>query len=175
MALTVFAEGIAAYASVDEADALAEYRVSGAAFLALSETQKEQALVTATRDLDSIGEDFIGEKTDASQVTEWPRTGTDYASDVIPDKLVEATIEAAIALVPLFAAGATADPLNTAVSNIKRREVGPVKIEYFDRTPTHAATAIERLPAVVQRLIASLIWIAPAAGWGGSATVSRGS
>lgn len=157
------------YATVAEADAHASYRVGGAAFTALTSDQKIQALVTATRDIDSIGGapyGFLGEPTTETQSLEWPR-------DVevgLPAALVEATIELAMSYVPLFATSASpfVDP---TPANIKSESVGPISTEYF--APGDGATSLDRFPAIVQRLLLSLIR-ATANAWG-AATVTRSS
>jgi hypothetical protein len=163
------------YADADAADDVAELRVGGASWLALTQDQKDQAAATATRDIDSIGDSFVGVIADDDQLLEWPRTGTDYSSDAWPQRLVDAAIELMFSYVPAFATGASIDVLNPDpnASNIKREKIGPIETEYF-AARTVEATALERFPAVVQRLLAGLVRTSNTSAWG-SASVSRAS
>lgn len=169
------AEDANAYADVEDADAYAEYRVGGAAFVALTEDQKIQALVTAARAIDTIGDDFIGDRATSTQALEWPRTGTDYDDDELPDTLVRANIELAMSYVPAFAAGYTGDVLNPSRTDgmVKRKKIDVLETEWFAPRTTDA-TAIERFPDAVQQLLAPLVITETANDWG-SATVERGS
>lgn len=161
-----------AYATVAEATTYADYRVGGAAFIALTSDQKIQALVTATRDIDTLEDDpgFTGDRFFAVQALAWPR---DEAA--LPRNLVRANIELAMSYAPAFAAGSTTDVLNAdpGNGNIQEETVGPITTVYFAPGST-AATAFERFPAIVQRLLYSLV-IHPASSSWGSAVVSRGS
>lgn len=157
------------YSSVAAADLYATYRIGGAAFAALTSDQKIQALVTATRDIDSIGGapyGFLGEPTIDTQALEWPRD----VEPGLPAVLVEATIELAMSYAPLFASGGSpfVDPTS---ANIKSETVGPISTEYFE--PGDGATSLDRFPAIVQRLLSSLIRVT-ANVWG-AASVTRGS
>jgi hypothetical protein len=176
-----------AYVDVATAVAVASYRVGGAGFVALTSDQQIQALVTATRDIDSIEAGvspgfiggFLGTRATDTQALQWPRGGTPYSG--LPPDLLGATIELAISYTPLFAAGATGDALNEDpnVGNIKTDKTDVLQTEYFAarfiapyQTP---ANAIQRFPAVVQRLLLSLVVVASSAWRAGTATVSRGS
>jgi hypothetical protein len=162
-----------AYPTVAEAEEYASYRVGGAAFIALTGDQKIQALVTATSDIDTLEDDpgFLDDRDDDEQALAFPRGGTGE----LPRNLVNATIELAMSYAPAFAAGSTTDVLATSSGNgnIKRDKTGPLETEYFEPGTT-AATAFERFPAVVQRLLFALVVQTPQNAWG-SATVSRGS
>jgi hypothetical protein len=166
-----------AYADVATASAVAAYRVGGdaVAWLALTADQKIQTLVTASRDEDTLP--FKGARATSTQALEWPRTGTAYDATTIPPPLVSSTIELAFSYAPAFAAGATIDPLNldTSDARIKRDKVGPLETEYF--TPAGVpeqfgieVTGLERFPAMVQRLLAPLVWLASPV-WGSGAVV----
>lgn len=159
-----------AYATVAEAIAYADYRVGGAAFIALTSDQKIQALVTATTDIDTVEDDpgFIGERYTGTQALEWPRD-----SAVLPIDLVRANIELAMSYAPAFTAGT--DVLNAVVGNgnIKEDTVGPLTTVYFE-AGTVGATALERFPAIVQRLLFGLV-LHPVENEWGSAIVTRGS
>lgn len=172
MAFEVMADPAAlAYANVATADAAAAFRIDGDAWIDLDDEDKLKHLILASRDLDTV--DFIGSRASTTQVLEWPRTGTDYSGNAWPQRLVDATIALAADNAKRVAADATADLLTATTSDIKVEQVGPIRTEFFDRGAA-AATALERFPAFVQRLIAPLVRSAVAAGWG-SATVSRTS
>jgi len=169
------------YATAVDAIALADYRIGGAAFVALTADQQIQALVTATRDIDSIanaapGEygGFIGEKATVGQALEWPRTGTDFDADALPAVLVAATAELAISYTPLFVSGG--DPLNldTTAWNVKRRKVSDLETEFFGPTGSSTEDPLSRFPMVVQNYLRSLVIVTADDVWG-SADVTRGS
>jgi hypothetical protein len=168
------------YATSDQADDVAELRVNGAAWLALDSDQKDAAMATASRDIDSIAGTppgtiggFIGERASPDQSLEWPRTGTDYDDTAWPQRLVDATIELAISYAPAFAAGS--DVLNPSLETgtLKSSKVGPIEKEWF--APRSAdALSMARLPAMVQRLLAPLVLTDIGNVWG-SGSVARGS
>lgn len=181
----VGAENANAYTDVVTADAWLALRVGAGAWAGFDGDLKIQALVTATRDIDAIEgtesdagvlQYFVGERATDIQALEWPRTGTDYADDALPERLIQATIELAFVYATQATADATADVLNpdTNNGNIKVEKVGPISTEYFAATAA-TATAIERLPAVVQRLLGPLLRVAYLVGQYGSAQVYRGS
>jgi hypothetical protein len=163
-----------AYVTVAAAETYAEYRVGSAAraFLGLPPDDKVRAIVTAARDIDTLYGDFLGTKGTAEQALEWPRSGTDYAS--LPGNLVQANIELAISYAEELKPGTSGDPLSPSQSDalLKRKETGPLVKEWFEPR-TIEATAFERFPPFVQRLLSSLIYV-PTTGWG-SAIVTRGS
>lgn len=162
------------YATVAAAESAATFRAGGnaTAWVALTPDQKVMSLVTATRDIDTVR--FKGGRASTTQALEWPRTGTQYASNILPKPLVDATIELAFSYAPAFAAGASVDPLNAddSAARIKREQVGEVEVEYFT-PPSAPGEQLARLPAIVQRLLAPLVWVA-SGGWGRS-TVARAS
>jgi len=176
------------YATVDAAGEVAAYRIGGAAFVALTSDQQIQALVTATRDIDSIAGvspgfvgGFLGDRATDTQALAWPRAGTPFDPTTLPDDLVSATIELAISYAPLFQPGASTDPLNEDpnVGNIKVDKTDVLSTEYFAprfiAPYTTQANAIQRFPAFVQRLLLSLV-VVPSSFWrAGSATVTRSS
>lgn len=166
---TVGSENANSYATVTEAVAHAEYRVGGAAFIALDEEQQIQALVTATSEIDALEYEpgLVGERYTEDQALAFPRDTGD-----VPRRIKKATIELAMSYAPAFAAGT--DPLNADVSNgnIKREKVGPLETEFFAAFTT-PASAIERFPASVQRWLAEFV-VTTTTGWG-SASVGRGS
>lgn len=161
-----------AYATVDEAEEYANYRVGGAAFVALTEDQKIQALVTATRAIDTLADVFIGDRASDDQKLEWPRTGTDFDDDELPETLVNATVELAMSYTPAFASGSTINVLRAADGLVKRRKIDVMETEWFEARNTEA-TSIDRFPSEVQPFLAPLV-VTVEDQWG-SATVERGS
>lgn len=174
-----------AYATVAAAVAAAAYRIgpNAVAFLALTSDQQIQALVSGASDIDSLGTarvdeymiEFLGERATDTQSMEWPRTDTGlFADDELPGNLVNANIELGFTYAPLFAAGTT-DPLNadTSAARVKRKVVDVLETEWFEPGPT--AEALERFPAMVQRLLSTLLDYTLIAGDWGSAVVQRGS
>lgn len=157
-----------AYATVEEADASLGYRVGAAAWASLTADQKVQALVTATRDLDTLS--FIGTRATATQALEWPRVGTPYPADAIPAKLVQATIEHAFSLVPAITGAVEGDPLAPVPSNVKERTVDVITTVYFEPKPV-GATTLERFSAPVQRLLTDLVRTVVTKAWGSSTAV----
>jgi len=181
-----------AYATQLQAIAAAGYRIgpNALAFIALTSDQQIQALVSGASDIDSLDSarvvgippvfdgwliEFLGDRASSTQSMEWPRinAGT-FASNVLPANLVEANIELAFTYAPLFASG-TSDPLNldTSAARVKRKKVDVLETEFF--APGPAAEALERFPAMVQRLLASLVSYTKIVGNWGSALVTRGS
>ena len=174
-----------AYSTVAQALAKAGYRIgpNALAFKALTSDQQIQALVSGALDIDSLGNarvegwliEFLGERASDTQSMEWPRINTGvFGSNELPADLVEANIELAFTYAPLFAAGTT-DPLNldTSAARVKRKKVDVLETEWFEPGPT--AEALERFPAMVQRLLSSLLDYTLITGQWGSAVVSRGS
>jgi hypothetical protein len=164
-----------AYATVEQADAVAMLRVGGSRWLELSPEQKAQALTTATRRLDTL--DWIGVRTDDDQLLDWPRTGTDFDDDAWPEDVVDATIELAFTYIPAFAAGSTLDVLNAAVGNgnIKSKQIGPLKTEYFGPTTGDTIDGLLGLPVFLRDLLRSLVRVEVTGGAWGTGVVVRGS
>jgi len=69
--------GINSYATIEEADIYFESRIDVATWESADDTLKEQALVTATRYLDTLA--YTGYVTDTDQSMSWPRTGAIYS------------------------------------------------------------------------------------------------
>jgi len=61
---------------------------------ALDGYAQQRALRNATRYVDSFG--FVGERLTVTQALEWPRVGTDYVECGVPDRVRQATAEAAL-------------------------------------------------------------------------------
>lgn len=170
------------YATVAAACAVAAYRLGGAGFVALTSDQQIQALVTATSDIDSIEQvspgfigGFVGDRASDSQALAWPRS----TFDGLPPNLVNATIELAITYAPAIASGADVLNEDPNAGNIKLDKVDVLTTEYF--APRYLApfatpaSAIQRFPAMVQRLLLSLVVVASGNWRTGSAVVTRES
>lgn len=161
-----------AYTDLASVRAVAAYRgAAGAAFNLLTDDQASSAIATMSADIDSS--DWDGEKADDAQAMAWPRTGTLHSGTGAPPEVVRATIEGSIAIGARFAPGYTADPLNPPADRLKRDKTGPLEVEFF-QAPTVAATSADRLPPIVQRLIARYLRRENASAWG-RGTVVRGS
>lgn len=175
-----------AYADVAAANLAATYRIGSNAtgWAALTPDQKIQALVTAARDIDTLADtradgwmlDFTGLRASASQSMQFPRSGLDdWTNTEIPDPVVSANIELAFTYVPAFASTFTGDVLSAdpAAYRVKRKKVDVLETEYFEAGP--APTALERFPAIVQRLLSAVLtWTPVQQIWGGGSVV-RGS
>lgn len=176
MAVEVTADTEAtAYADIDTADLRAERREYAArtAWAALTDDQKDGALETASRRLDTL--DWDGTRASDEQLLEWPRTGTDYSDDAWPTRLVDATMALAFSYAPAFAENGAGDVLNDDAGNgnIKREKVGGIETEYFT-AQSGDALDVATLPAEVQRLVAPLLRSTATSNYG-SAVVTRGS
>lgn len=167
------------YATVDDADDLAESRATTQAATwrdSSDDDAKARALMTATAAIDAIPSqslDFVGDRATDTQALEWPRTGTDYADDVLPTRLVNATIELALTYL------ADASAASPAVNDKKSVDVGGVKVEWFDRASvapspldvSEAAglAALNAFPATVRQLLSTLVVVlgqTVSSGWG---------
>jgi len=175
-----------AYADLATAVSYLQYRVGAAAWAGYSGELQAQALVSATRDIDTLEmrgaadtqvmafPRFVGTRATETQALAWPRVSAGYPSTALPDRLVEATIELAYIYAQQMTADATLDVLNPdpSLRNIKREKVGPLETEYFTALAVDA-TAPDRLPPIVQRLLTPLLraWV----GVWGSGVATRGS
>lgn len=132
-----------------------------ASWNALSDSTKDQALVTATRMLDR--QNWTGTKTSPTQALQWPRTGvTDVDgnsvdSSIVPQSILDACCELALSL----ALNPAVETNTSSGSNIKRVSAAKgTDIEYF--RPTTGG----RFPTIVQELIRALL-----GGSGSSSTI----
>ncbi len=133
MSITTFTIGVTSYpsyATVAEADRYldADPALSGL-WSTVSETEKLQRLIAATRRIDSLS--WVGSKTDPAQTTDWPRSelfqenGSPVAADNIPCEIETATI--------LMAASQVVFDVNAGSSNasLESERIGPKNVEYF--------------------------------------------
>lgn len=151
--------GANAYADRASVVALAAYRgAPGTAFLDLSNDQQVAAIASAAAEIDS----FVIASATLAGATRFP------------NDLVRANQELAIVRAPLFADGATADPLVPAVSAVKRDKTGPLEVEYFEPATTDAAS-VKALPPVVQRYLTRWLQLPITSVGYGRSTAVRGS
>lgn len=117
------------YATVAQADDYLNASVTATGWQALtSEDDKARYLVTATRTLDR--QRWRGTKTDPAQPLEWPRTGTGVTGvedDVVPQDIINASIELAAALVD-DTASVTSQNNEQTIQSLK---AGSAAITYF--------------------------------------------
>jgi hypothetical protein len=156
VALTLVKEGgtgrsdANSYASVAEADAYHEGHLYASAWTAASASDKDKALVMATRLIDGQFQ-FGGARVEEAQALQWPRegchdpdgdgwSGGTVADDVVPKAVVEATCEMAR---ELLVADRTAAPVG---EGLKYLNVGTTQTGY-DKSDTrpvisHVAQAL---------------------------------
>ena len=159
------------YADLAEADAFAETRIGAqaAAWFASTDTDaKARALITATRDIDSIPSlevDFYGARATDTQSLEFPR---DSDGGVLPQRLIDATIELAIIY---LANPAASDPLNPSFNDKKKVQSGDDSVEWFAPPKEDIALSITRFPAIVQRLLGPLLVWLTVSNWGSGTAI----
>lgn len=148
--------GANTYVTVAEADAFLAYHTTRAAWAAMTEADKEAALVQACRAMDAVCA-WKGAKVDIDQPRAWPRagvtvsgiaeawnplwsrSGAGYPSDQVPQAVRDAQCE----LAALMAQGDRTADLDSA--GIKSVKVGKGALEVeFD--PSTAPRMIGRLP-----------------------------
>jgi len=139
------------YVSVEYADAFHEASLNGAAWATKTDTQKMQALITATRMLDQL---YIwnGQMVEETQALQWPRiyvNDPDHAGgrEYMPDDEIPAAIQKATALyaLALFAVDYESLPQGQGISSFSLDGVMSVS---FD-----PATVMELVPAWIRALL----------------------
>lgn len=136
---TVGSASANSFVSEDEFDSYLETVLNAATY---TTANKQKALIEATRDLSLLN--YIGERVDTTQKLSWPRsdavnpdapwvalvsgdTPGEYAEDVIPDRVKDATCELAY---QYLLNGTLAAQDSTA--SIKSESVGPISVTYND-------------------------------------------
>ena len=154
------------YVTLATANTALEARLNASLWDAASTDTKNRALVEAQKELQTLP--WKGSRTDDVQALAWPRayvenidasddadigeTGvTEYADDIIPDRVSAAQIELAFQFVK---AGTTDLAVPSSSEGIKRKRVDVLETEYFDGA--RASRGIARYPRVY-RLIAPLL------------------
>jgi hypothetical protein len=127
--VTIGANSYDVYAGLDVADVYLAADPNAAVFIAGTDDQRGQWLVSATRILNR--QYWLGEKTDGTdQVDAWPRTGTGVDGvdeDTIPQDIIDACCELASAI----ANGTDWSNTQSTANNQKRLKAGSVEVEYF--------------------------------------------
>ena len=135
------------YLTIEEANEYFSGRLGSDIWTTLTETQKEQALITATKRIDTLP--FIGYKCSPAQPLEFPRFFVDfsyaldfYTTAVVPKQIKNATAEEALTLVQYLDANG-AEALNGAINtNYQSLKLGDASITYGNSTSSAAnATA----------------------------------
>lgn len=147
-----------AYLTQAQADALALYRIGGAAWDDLTSDEQIQALVTATASIDTLEPQWwCTARSTSEQALAWPRGG----AMTLPDSLVRATFELAFSYIPAFTSGTDVLNPDLRAGNIKRKKIDVLETEYFapgaDPSGASAATSVQRFPAAVQGFLAPLM------------------
>lgn len=149
MALT---EGVNSYGSRVDANTYFSDSLRSTTWAGYTNSQKDQALVEATRVLER--QPWLGEKEVSTQDLQFPRTGlTDRLGNSIDastslEIIKEAQYEYAIALLQDVTLLNNKDATG---NNIKKLKAGPAEIEYF------SAERGTRFPLILQDLIGSFL------------------
>jgi len=137
-------KGTNSYVSLADADAYFDNKLDVAAWTDASTTQKEQALVTATRTLDTLP--WLGTVRDESQTLAFPREGSYvdpargsiiYFGTTPPQRILDATCELAYHLLNndgLLDDVGTVDAVSIgsiSITNIKRARLLPTSVFYL--------------------------------------------
>lgn len=142
-------KGVNSYATVDEADTYFADRLDVAAWSSASETQKPQALVTATKMLDDL--DWTGYVVSESQPLAFPRNGdyfdprtgtTIVLGNTVPARVVNASMELAYHLL-------NNDGLLDDTGTVEAINIAGISITNIRQA--------NKLPGVVERLIKPLL------------------
>lgn len=134
---------------ISRADAVTYFTelIHGGDFLSADDADKDKALITATKMLDR--QEWVGSKTSPTQELDWPRTGVSdpegnaVASDSVPQFILDATCELALALLQDLTVQTNAD----TSANIRSLKAGSAEIEYFK------GTSGPRFPTIVHELV----------------------
>jgi hypothetical protein len=120
---------------------------------------EKKALIEATRELSALA--YIGERVDGTQVLSWPRedaqnpdspgidsmggeTLGDYASNIIPDRVKNATCELAF---QFLKSGSTDLAALDSKIGVLSKTIGPISTTYTD--PDKRAQGLARFPRVM--------------------------
>lgn len=144
------------YVTLEEANAYMEYSATRVLWAAMTDPDKEAAIVQATRAMDATVT-WKGDKVRWDQPRQWPRTGvqidtggiawnplgSNYAAQVPADTIPQAIKEASIELASMMAQGdRTADPDSAGIKSVKLGK-GALEVE-FD--PSTTPQMLGRLP-----------------------------
>lgn len=153
MTITVGTNG---YITVANATTYFSSSLRSASWAAISDSDKEKALITATRMLDR--QVWAGSKTSDAQALQWPRSGvTDaYGNEVssasVPSQIIDANCELALAL---YTNSSVETDKNTS-TNAKYIKAGSAAIAFF--RPLRGG----RFPTIIQELVGQFLTSAAA-------------
>jgi len=120
------------YAEVSEGDTYFSERVQATNWTTAELDVKKQALIQATRRLDTLK--YNGSKVTSGQALKWPRIdtfdddGTEYASDAVPSVVKYAAFEEALRLLN-DNASSTDTFAPTGLEGFRYAKVGPLEVE----------------------------------------------
>lgn len=151
--VTISATNYDVYADTTTATSYVTAMIGGDAtsWLAATADDKARTLVSATRMLDR--QDWSGTKTDSAQALDWPRTGVVDADGIavdsatVPDAVVDASIELAVALL----ANPDLQAAQSGGKSVRRVDAKGVSVEFF------APESFGRFPTVVQELVGAFL------------------
>lgn len=121
-------KNINSYVNVPEADLYFEDRLDSTSWNTATETEKEQALVTATQKLDEM--EWTGVAVSQDQTLAFPRVGSYYDpkygmeitfGDTVPTRIINATYELAYHLL-------NNDAISDNTGDVQSIHVGPIKL-----------------------------------------------
>ena len=140
--------GETSYVTLAEAEAYMASRTDSDAWDGLTEPEREAALVTAARVLDSHR--WKGRRVEREQPMAWPRTGTTYDGwDVPSNEVPEVVRRAQMELAAEVAAGEFMAP--DELARFSRARVGPIEVDLRDQA-TQADT-----PSYIRRMLRDLL------------------
>lgn len=122
-----------AYITLDDAELYFETRLHKTEWTAATDDNKEIALMWATRLLDASIE-WKGSVVDTDQALQWPRgdvydrNDTLISETVIPDDILNATCELALALIR----SERTEDLEQDAQGLRRLTAGPIELEFKD-------------------------------------------
>ena len=131
------------YISIVEADDLISVQSKAALWVALTDTQKQIRLIQASLMLDSAGT-YADDKTDATQVLQWPRGGV----VTLPYQIQIATAEIAYNYLVMG---------DTTSGQIKAETVGKFKWEYDISSSTPKTALTESVISLLNPLFTNYI------------------
>lgn len=141
------------YISVADADTYFDERLNATAWTGASTTDKQRALIQATRRIDQ--EDWEGVKVATSQALDWPRywatdeDGEEYDQDIIPQPVKDAVCELALRFLSDKLKGK--DTLaDTGMEEYDAARIGPMDVK------KDKSFRAGQLPENVERLIAHI-------------------
>lgn len=145
------------YVTLAEAEAYFAARLDVAAWTEASESQKEQALVTAAMSMETFN--WVGIISDENQPLAWPRVGTCFEPRLgymielsgVPNRVKHAQLELAYHLL-------NNDGVLDSISSVKSVKVGPIAVEGIKSPSTVSEIASRTLSPLLQNSGATAVW-----------------